>query len=348
MQVSLRDQILFFKQLAILIKSGVPILAALLMLQKQSQGRALQKILQQVARDVENGQYLATALGKFKNIFGELAVNIIAVGEISGTLGDNLNHLAQTLKKKQVLRRKILSASVYPIFVVVATLLMTVVLVVFVFPKIIPVFKSINYKLPWTTRSIIFISNLVKTQGWLIFFTLIILIIALWFLQKNKKVRAWRDTVLLYIPFIKSPIQAYNINAICRTMGLLLTSGTGVVRSFQVTADTTANTVYKKELIIIAENITKGGQASTHMATLPLLFPAMVSQMLAVGEGTGKLSETFLYLSDVYEEEMDDLTKNISTTVEPLLLIFMGLLVGFIAVSIITPIYGITQHLNSR
>jgi type IV pilus assembly protein PilC len=124
--------------------------------------------------------------------------------------------------------------------------------------------------------------------------------------------------------------------------------GESVVRAFEITSNTTTNLLYKKELNDIAEQLTKGEKISTHMNDKKKLFPLMVPQMLQVGESTGKMSETFLYLADIYEEEMDDLTKNLSTTVEPLLLIFMGLLVGFIAISIITPIYGITQHLTPK
>jgi type IV pilus assembly protein PilC len=348
MGISLKDRILFIKQLSILIRAGVPLFSSLTMIKDQSKSKSMISVMNQVIRDVENGQYLATALGKFKKIFGELTINIIAIGEISGTLSNNLDHLAITLKKQQSLRRKIISASVYPLFIIVATIGITLMLTVFIFPKIVPVFKSVNYELPWSTKFLIFLNDVIKSHGWLIFIGFIVFVIAIILLLRNKKVHFQFDKVLIRIPLVNKLIQTYNTASICRTIGLLLNSGVTVVRAFEITSNTTTNLLYKQELTDIAEQLTKGEKISSHMNDKKKLFPLMVPQMLQVGESTGKMSETFLYLADIYEEEMDDLTKNLSTTVEPLLLIFMGLLVGFIAISIITPIYGITQHLTPK
>jgi type IV pilus assembly protein PilC len=348
MGISLKDRILFIKQLSILIRAGVPLFSSLTMIKDQSKSKSMVSVMNQVIRDVENGQYLATALGKFKKIFGELTINIIAIGEISGTLSNNLDHLAITLKKQQSLRRKIISASVYPLFIIVATIGITLMLTVFIFPKIVPVFKSVNYELPWSTKFLIFLNDVIKSHGWFIFIGFIVFVIAIILLLRNKKVHFQFDKVLIRIPLVNKLIQTYNTASICRTIGLLLNSGVTVVRAFEITSNTTTNLLYKQELTDIAEQLTKGEKISSHMNDKKKLFPLMVPQMLQVGESTGKMSETFLYLADIYEEEMDDLTKNLSTTVEPLLLIFMGLLVGFIAISIITPIYGITQHLTPK
>ncbi|MEK7664225.1 MAG: type II secretion system F family protein [Patescibacteria group bacterium] len=346
LRLSLRDKILFFKQLSILMRAGIPLFSSLKMLKDQARSSSMAKIVKQVILDVENGQYLATAIGKFRKVFGDLAVNIIAVGEISGTLSDNLDHLAAALKKQQSLRQKIISASVYPVFIFIATLLITIMLTVFFFPKVIPVLKSINYQLPWTTRFLIFISDSLKNHGLSIGLSVITLIILVFFLLKIKKIHFWYDKTLLYVPIIKKLMQAYNIANMTRTLGLLLNSGVGIVKGFHIASDTTANLVYRKELIKIADEILKGEKIFSHMKKRPELFPAMMTQMIMVGENSGKLSETFLYICHIYEEEMDNMTKNLSTAVEPLLLILMGILVGFIAVSIITPIYGITQHLK--
>jgi len=348
MRVSLKDQILLIKQLSILIRAGVPMLASLRMMKEQGKSKTMVKILDSVIHDVENGQYLSTALGKFKHIFGELTINIIAIGEISGTLSDNLDHLALALKKRQILRQKVISASVYPIFIIIATILITVMLVVFVFPKIIPIFKSIHYDLPWTTKLLISTSNLMQYHGLLVAGIVAAVIIAVFFLLRIKRVHTWYYGILLSIPFVQRLIQTYNMANTCRTVGLLLTSGTSVVRVFQITSHATTNLLYSRELNAIADQIVTGERISTHLANHPKLFPTMASQMVSVGETTGKLSETFLYLADIYEDEMDELAKNLSTTIEPLLLLFMGILVGFVAISIITPIYGITQHLTPK
>ncbi len=348
MRLSLKEKITFIKQLSILIRAGVPILSSLHMLKKQSKSKIMRTIMTQVISDVENGQYLATALGKFKNIFGELTINIIAIGEISGNLSNNLSHLAVTLKKQQVLRRKVISASVYPVFIIIATLAITIMLTVFFFPKLIPIFKSVNYDLPWPTKFLIFTSTLMRVHGWLMLIGLIGVIIGATVLLRIKKVRLWRDKICVFLPVLKMPIVIYNATNMCRTMGLLLNSGVGVAQAFHITSNTTPNLVYKIELQRLSDNVTKGEKISTIVSQAEKLFPTMMGQMIVVGESTGKLSDIFLYLADVYDEEMDELTKNTSTTIEPLLLIFMGVLVGFIAISIITPIYGITQNLTPK
>ncbi len=348
MRLSLKHQILFIKQIAILIRAGVPLLSSLHMIREQSKSNTLNKVLEQVIKDVENGQYLATAFGKFRKIFGELTINVVAVGEISGNLSNNLDHLAVNLKKKLALRRKIVSASVYPIFIIIATFAIMVMMTVFLFPKIIPIFKTVNYDLPWTTQFLIFTTNLMQHHGLLMLAGLVIFIMLGWLLLKVQKIHFWYDKFMLRIPLFSNMIRVYNTSNICRTIGLLLNSGVMVVRAFHITSNTTSNLVYKKELNQIAEQLTKGEKISTYINGKQTLFPLMMFQMLKVGETTGKLSDTFMYLADVYEEEMDEITKNLSTTVEPLLLIVMGLIVGFVAISIITPIYGITQHLTPR
>jgi len=347
-KLSLRERILFIKQLAILIKSGVPLFTSLQMLKNQNKSKVMRKIISQVISDLENGQYLATALKKFRKIFGDLTINIIAVGEISGSLSDNLDHLVLTLKKQQDLKRKVISASVYPIFIIVATLGIMIMLTVFFFPKVVPVLKSVNYQLPWTTRLLIFTSDLMRAHGILISILVIAFLVAVYFLLRVKKIRRWYDNMLFLIPLIKKLVQTFNVTNISRTLGLLQNSGVGIVRAFQITSTTTKNIIYKEELNKIADELLKGEKISKLMKQSQKLFPSMMFQMVEVGENTGKLSESFFYISDIYEEEMDDITQNLSTVLEPLLLVFMGVLVGFIAISIITPIYGITQNLKPR
>ncbi len=348
MRLSLKEHIQFIKQLAVLLRAGVPILASLRMVKEQSKSKTMIAIMDAVIKDVENGQYLAGALKKFKKIFGELTINIIAIGEMSGNLSNNLDHLALTLKKKQALHRKIIGASVYPIFIVIATLVIAIVLTVFIFPKILPVFKSLNYDLPWTTKFLIFVNLALRNYGALIAVLLALGMVGFTLLWEIKSFRFWFQTLLLRTPFLGRVMQTYNSTGIFRTLGLLLNSGVTVVQSFQIVSETTLNLVYKKELTVIAENIMKGESISANMNKNSAVFPLAAAQMIAVAETTGKLSETFSYLANVYEEELDETTKNLSTMVEPMLLVFMGVLVGFIAISIITPIYGITQHLSPK
>jgi type IV pilus assembly protein PilC len=346
-RVSLEQQMLMVKRLAILLKAGVPILQALKMMQKQTQSKMVKFVLDDLAGGVAGGQYLHFVLDKYRRHFGDFAINLIKVGEVSGTLHENLGYLADELKKTRELRRKVVSALVYPIFIVVATIGITLMLTLYVFPKILPLLQSFKGELPFTTRALIFISHTLGSWGWLIAAAVIGLVFLFGVLMKKSyKFHLNVDWLLLKIPVLGKLFQAYHMANFCRTLGILLKSDVRIVEAAKITAKITTNFVYQKSLNGLSDVITKGGKISEYLEIQGKLFPPMISQMVTVGESTGKLSDTLLYLAEIYEEEVDELTKNLSTSIEPMLMIFMGLLVGFVALSIITPIYSFTQNIN--
>jgi type IV pilus assembly protein PilC len=346
-RLSLQEQMMFAKRLAILLKAGVPILGALKMMQKQTTAKNSLHVVTDLANGVERGQFLHVRLDRYRKFFGDFAVNIVKVGEVSGTLHENLGYLSDELKKQKELRSKVIGALVYPIFIVVATLGITILLTVYVFPKILPILTTFNTQLPFSTRALIFISSLFIHWGWLI--TIIVLaLIALFVLSLRKKPHfaLFIDRGLLKIPVLGKLLQSYNMANFCRTLGILLQSDVRIVEAISITATTSTNLVYRDSLLKLGDVIKKGGKISAFLEEEGKIYPPMVYQMVHVGESTGKLSDSLAYLAEIYENEVDDLTKNLSTSIEPLLMIFMGLMVGFIAVSIITPIYSFTQNLN--
>lgn len=337
---------MFAKRLSILVKAGVPILDGLKMLKSQPGSRTASKIYTQIASDVERGQFLASSLKSYHKIFGDFAVNVIQVGEMSGTLEENLNYLAEELKKKQELKRKVVGALVYPAIVVFATIALSTMLTVFIFPKILPVFQSFKFDLPWTTKALIFISSIFLHYGIFILLGLIALVALFIFLHRMPGFRIVIDGLILRIPLFGRIAQSYHMANFCRTLGLLLKSQILVVEATRITGNTMTNLVYRREFAMISENVLKGEKISTHLNKNTRLFPPLLSQMVAVGETTGNLSDTLLFVAELYENEVDMLTKNLSTTLEPVLMIVMGMVVGFIAVSIITPIYEVTQYIH--
>ncbi len=346
--ISTKEKTLFAKRLSFLIKSGVPIIQSLRILQKQSSSSSRTKILDQVIVDVSNGQFLSTSLAKFGHVFDQFAINLIKIGEESGTLDANLEYLADEMKKKHLLRRKVIGAMIYPIFIVVATLGMAGLLTVYIFPKILPIFASLNVNLPITTRILIFASDFLSKYGWALGLGLVALAIGWFSLLRLPTVRFWFERLIFRLPLIGSISQNYHMANFCRTLGLLLKSDIRIVRAFSIASETTSNLVYKRALQSISGEVNKGEKITSYMEKHPKLFPHILSQMLSIGEATGRLDETLIYLSELYENEVDELTKNLSTVIEPALMIFMGILVGFIAVSIITPIYEVTRHLQPR
>jgi type IV pilus assembly protein PilC len=346
-KLSLEDQMMFAKRLAIMLKAGVPILESLTMMQKQSSSKGSLRVMDDLLKGVRQGQFLYSRLERYKKSFGDFAVNIIRVGEISGTLHENLNYLADEIKKRRELRRKVFGALVYPIFIIAATIGVTVLLTVYIFPKILPVLQGFKGQLPFTTRALIFTSGLLASKGWLI--VLIILILAggfTWLIRSKEKFHTWVDRQVLRLPALGRLFSAYHMSNFCRTLGILLKSDVPVVEAVIITSRTSTNLVYRDTFLELAQKAARGERLSAHLELHPKLFPAIVAQMMTVGESTGKLSDSLLYLAEIYENEVDDLTKNLSTSIEPILMVFMGLLVGFIAMSIITPIYGLTQSLS--
>jgi len=348
-RLSIKDQTFFVKRLSFLIKAGIPMRESLVMIREQTHKKGYASILDIIITNVSNGQNLSTSLSRFKNTFGEFAINIIGFGEQSGILSENLEYIADELKKRQMLRKKIISASVYPIIVTIATIGIVTFLMVFLFPKILPIFASLKYELPLSTRIVIAISNFISNWGLISLASLAVILIAfLITIKKSQTVAFYFDKFLLKLPIIGKIIQDYNLANFTRTMGLLLRGGITMGEALPISAKTTPNLVYKKEYKLLSAVVNRGGKISTHLNKSRDLFPDLVSQIISVGEHSGNLSNSLIYLSEMYEAEIDDFTKNLSSMVEPILMIIMGILVGFIAISIITPIYGITQHLNVR
>ncbi|MCU0653164.1 MAG: type II secretion system F family protein [Candidatus Pacebacteria bacterium] len=342
-----QDQIVFAKRLAILIKSGVSIITALDILKKQASSRGSRQIIGYLRGSIEKGQSLAKAMENCKNVFGHFGVSIILVGETSGTLVQNLHYLADELKKKQELRRAIVGALIYPSFIVAATIGIVILLTAYVFPKILPVFVSFKAQLPWSTQVLVAVS-LAMQAYWLYFLCgAIILSIGWGLMLRIESVRFGWERFLLRIPLLGGMFRSYYIANFSRTFSLLLKSEIGIIQALNIVGDTVGNAAYKAAFTHMAESIARGESLGENMEKDRLLFPPLVSQMVGVGEMTGNLGSSLMYLSEMYEDEMNNSTKNLATSIEPALMIFMGILVGFIALSIITPIYGITQSLHN-
>jgi type II secretory pathway component PulF len=346
-RLSTKEQMLFVKRLAFLVNASVPILESLHMVSEQSKSRRYNRVMKSVIADVTNGLSLSRSFERFPHVFGDFGINIIRIGETSGTLSQNLEYLAEELKKAETLKKKILGAMVYPAVITVATLAITAFLVLYLFPKIMPVFTSLKMELPLSTKIVIAVSTFLQAYG-LVTLAIVAgaLVVLVFVIRKSPQIRYVFDTWIMRMPIVGEVIRYYNLATATRTLGLLLRSGVTLAEALPLTADTTKNLVYKEQYRLLADAVLRGERISNYLFKKPSLFPAMTSQMIAVGERSGNLSDTLVYLSSLYEAEVDDFTKNLSSLVEPALMVIMGVLVGFVAISIITPIYGITQHLK--
>ena len=346
LRVPLQEKILFTKNMALALRSGVSLVNSLKLMTNQAKSKSMQKILASLMDDANRGVFLSASLEKFRNVFGDLFINVIKVAETSGTLPENLLYLGDELHKKEMLRKKVKGALIYPVIILIATIIIAVTMIVFVFPKILPLFQSAHVQLPLTTRILIGVSNaFTNYRLWLLIGT-IILIVGIKILMKVPAVRFSYSTWLFYLPIMGGAVVNYNMATFTRTFALLLKSGVKITEALEITSVTVTNPVYRKELLKSADGVRQGEFLSKSIAEKPKHFPTLLVNMIEVGENTGNLTENLQYLAEYYENEVDDFVKNLSSILEPFLLLFMGGIVGFIALSFITPIYQVTRTIK--
>ena len=345
-RLTVKQKMIFARNLEVMIRSGMQLLQSLEIIKNQTKSKSFKTIIDHIIADVKNGHFLSVALERHKDVFGDFFINLIRIGESSGTLSENLLYLTEELKKKDELQKKVRGAMVYPMIIFVATLGITGILTFFIFPKILPVLTSIKVQLPLTTRIFIKISGFLFDYGLYTLGGLILLAIGFFMLLRVEKFKLASHKVLLVIPAVSETVKTVNMINFSRTLGLLLKSGIKIVEALEITANSLPNLVYRGEVVHLVEGVKRGEPMSQYLLQRPQFFTAIFTQMIIVGENTGKLDESILFLSNFYESELDEATKSMSNFLEPIMLLVMGGIVAFVALAIITPIYTITQTIG--
>lgn len=343
--VSLVQKSVFAKHLAIMLKAGIPITEALNIAQDSATGK-LKKIVKEVSESVETGRSISTSFARYPDVFSSFFVNATRAGEISGSLTESLENVALQLEKEKDLNAKIKGAMLYPTIVLIAASILGMVLVFMILPKIVPLFEGLRVELPATTRALIAFSTIVQDHGLYLFLGTVSFIIFMGWLIKQKFSRPVTHWFLLNMPILKNITYNAKLSEFSRTLGMLLKSGVNIDKALEISKDTIGNYYYCEALKEVSQNIRKGKKLSENLARYDNLFPTMATRMIGVGEESGNFEEILFYLSDFYEAEVDTATKALSSAIEPILLIFIGSVVGFLALSIITPIYSITSGIN--
>lgn len=346
-RLSAQERINFARHLSIVIKAGIPLYQGLGIIKVQTTSRTLVKILNQLMIDVNNGRFLADSLERYEQVFGGFFISIVRVGEASGTMSQNLLYLADELKKSKSLRSEVRSAMIYPILILVATVAVTGFLTFFVFPKLLPVLRGLNATLPSTTLALIAIVEFLRNYGFVLVFGLLAFAAVFNFLfRKITSLRYVIHRVLLIIPVVSELSVNLNMVNMSRVLSLLLKSGMKILEAVRITSTTSANLVYRRALLEASEELRKGNQLADYLMVHKSLFPHILASMIKIGEDTGNLEENLAYLSEYYEEEVESKLHTLTTLLEPLMLLLMAFLVGFVAISIITPIYSISQGIR--
>ncbi len=340
------DKVLFTKHLAVMIRSGIPLSEGLEALTTQARSTAFKGVLQEVTKDIINGQQLAKAISKHPNAFSEFYVGLIKVGEESGTLEENLGFLAEQMAKDYSLRKKIQGAMLYPGLVLSSAVIMGGFIGLFILPKLIDFFAAFEVELPLTTRILLWLAHLMKNYGLLLVLAFLIFTFISYFLLRTSYLKYCWHRLILKAPVFGELLSYAQLARFARNLGILLKTGVPIIKSLEITANTLSNMAFRKQLILAKEQVEKGKQLGRALEKTGSLFPPIVCKMITVGEKTGKLDEVLIYLGDFYDEEIDSISKNLSTVLEPILLVIIGLIVGFVALAVISPIYELTGSIR--
>jgi type IV pilus assembly protein PilC len=343
----LSEQIFFSQRLSLLLDSGISMVEALKMMENIENSSHRKVIYQSLIKDIEAGITLSRSISGIKLNINDLLFSLIQNGEMNGRLPETLLQAHSYLEKKDEMKKKIISSLIYPGFIVIATICMTLFLILYIFPKIIPLLESLNIKLPLMTQIVQWLYYTMTAYGlWMLLGVVIIFIISRLILQKSYFLRYKFHSLILITPVIGKYFKIYTLSTICTIGEMLLSSGKGIPEVIAFARDSSKNEVYKKIFMEIYNDSMHGVSLTTSLKKNYKLFPPILLDMIAIGERTGNLGLMLNHSSRIFEQEINNVLKRFSTLIEPILMIFMGLVVGSVALSIILPVYEITNHLS--
>jgi type IV pilus assembly protein PilC len=344
--LGIKDKLMFTRNLSVMVASGLPLSRAIKNLAVQTKNKRFAEILNSIFDDIQSGMTFADGLSKYPGIFNELFVNMIRVGETSGNLEEVLVILADQLEKEHDLMSKVKGALTYPAVILVAMIGIGIVMLTFVLPKLTGIFKEMNVSLPKSTQFIIWLSDVLRQQSILVVIVLLGLIIFMKIFVTTETGKKTFSFISINMPLVSNMVIKINCARFSRIYSSLLKSGVPVVESLKIVSRTLTNYYYKRAIDEAVEQVQKGVNLSTLIAKNTRVFPVLVSQMIEVGEETGKTEEILLKLAQFYEDEVSQLTKNLSSIVEPFLMIIIGGAVGFFAVSMMQPMYSLMDNIK--
>ncbi len=344
-KIKLDDLLVFARQMATMVEAGIPLVQTLDILTEQTENPTFKKIIGGIKTDVEGGKNFSESLEAYKKVFSPLFISMIKAGESSGTLDEILDRLATYLEKMSNLQRKIKSAMIYPSVVMAIALIITTLMLVFIIPKFAEIFKSFDAKLPGPTQLLIDVSNVIRSH-----FIFIAAIAVGGFLLLRAFIRtaggrSWWDRLKLKMPifgvlFLKSAISKFS-----RTLSTLVKSGVPILNSLEIVGNTAGNSVIEEALIDVKNSI-REGEGIAGPLEKKAIFPPMVVRMVAIGEETGELEEMLGKIADFYDAQVDAAIEGLSSLLEPLIIAFLGIVIGGIVIAMFLPILNLSQAIK--
>jgi type IV pilus assembly protein PilC len=347
-RVSPKQLMAFTRQLATLVNAGLPLVRGLQVLGRQEKNPMLKKALADMGDAIEGGSNFAEALVQHPKIFDKLYVNMVKAGEVGGVLDKVLLSLAEFMEKVQKIKNKVKGAMVYPIVVLSLAVIILAFLMIFIIPKFQKIFEDImqGAPLPWLTRQVVAFSENFVTIGPIIFGVVVLIVIAMKFVKKTKKGAYVIDWVKLHMPLFGSLFMKGSIGRFTRTLGELMDSGVPVLQALTIVGDTSGNAVVETAVHEVHDAVKEGENIAPTMDSTKI-FPPMVISMVEVGEETGELPAMLKRIADNYDDEVDNAVAGLTSVIEPLLIVFLALIVGVIVIALFLPLIGIIEGLNT-
>lgn len=341
--VKTAEKIMLARNMAAMIDAGLVLSRALSVMEKQTKNAKLKVILQSLNADIKKGDTFASALAKFPKVFSKLFVSMMRAGEESGSLADSLKMVSEQMDKSYLLKKKVKGAMMYPAIVIAAMFFIGILMMIYVVPTLTATFADLGGELPASTKFIIAVSDFLVTHTISTFVGIVGAISLFVYGVRTKQGSRMFEWTILRIPVIGTLVREFNAARTARTFSSLLSSGVDIVGALGITKDVVQNSYFKDVLAKVEKEIQKGAPISKVFIENEDLYPVLFAEMIAVGEETGKLSTMLQDVADFYEREVDQKTKDMSTIIEPFLMLIIGAGVGFFAVSMIAPIYSLSE-----
>ncbi len=341
-KVKKKELMHFTRQLAVFVKAGIPITEAMQIIGDETQDVALQRTITMMVDDLRNGGTLSDAAGKHPEAFPNYYIGIVQSAEMSGKLDETLESLAGYLEREVETRAKVVSALSYPGVVMVMALFTVVVLAGYVLPQFKPLFEELDAELPLTTRSLLFVATLFSTLWYIPFSVFCAFAGTMYWLFKTDGGRPVKDKLVLKIPVIKGIVEYAILERFCRILAAMVKAGVPLPDGMKTTTEATANVVFRERLEVAQVEMMEGAGFSKPLAATEL-FPGAAKQMFKVGEETGTLDQQLEVASTYFDRELESRIKKFTTMFEPIMIIFVGVIVGFVAVALVQAMYGVLQ-----
>ncbi|WP_028845335.1 type II secretion system F family protein [Thermodesulfovibrio thiophilus] len=342
-KVSQKDILFFTRQFATLFAAGVPVVQAFDALIDQIKNKSFKKVLIQMRNDIEKGSSLAESMKRHPKVFNSLFINMVRAGEEGGILEKVLQRMADYFEKMIKLKRKIIGAMIYPSLIIAVAVLVVSIIMIFVIPTFAKLFGEMGIDLPLPTRITIAVSNFMAKSAVFILAGIIGFFVFIKFLRKSERGKKIIDGVLLKAPLLGVVLLKASLSRFARTLGTLLSSGVPILSSMEISARASANKIIEDVVLEMKEDVTAGKSLTEVLKTNPEIFPPIFVQMVSVGESTGATDEMLNKVADFYDEEVDNAVANLMSMLEPALIIFLGVTIGFIVLSLYLPIFRLGE-----